>query len=86
MTERPATVDDRPFVAPFARDAAAALAHPVVTVLRAAAFWLAVALPLLYPPLLLGGLDGGEMTTFALLLGCNGLALLFGHGYGAVEE
>ncbi|WP_144904036.1 hypothetical protein [Halobellus captivus] len=49
--------------------------------LRFVAFWSAVALPFLYVPLLLGGLDGSEPTVFLTLFAANVVALLVGHGY-----
>ncbi|WP_049986216.1 hypothetical protein [Halobellus rufus] len=50
--------------------------------LRFVAFWTAVALPFLYVPLLLGGLDGSEPTVFFALFSANVVALVVGHGYG----
>lgn len=45
-------------------------------------FWLAVALPLVYLPLLVGGLSGWQATTFVVLFALNVFALIVGHGYG----
>jgi hypothetical protein len=53
----------------------------VTTPLRFVAFWAAVALPFLYLPLLVGGLEGGQLTAFASLLGVHLLTLVVGHGY-----
>ncbi|MDS0294505.1 hypothetical protein [Halogeometricum luteum] len=50
---------------------------------RFAAFWLAVALPLLYPPLLYGGVQGEQATLFGSLLALNAAALVVGHGHGS---
>jgi hypothetical protein len=50
--------------------------------LRFLAFWAAVALPFLYLPLLLGGLDGQQATVFLALLALNVVALVLGHEYG----
>lgn len=50
--------------------------------LRFVAFWAAVALPFLYLPLLFGGLEAGQLTAFAGLLGAHLFALVAGHGYG----
>ncbi len=58
---------------------AAYLAMPI----RFVAFWIAVALPFLSLPLLVGGLDGSEPTVFAALLAANVVALVIGHGYRA---
>jgi hypothetical protein len=41
-----------------------------------------VALPFLYLPLLVGGLDGQQTTVFVGLLLANAAALVLGHGYG----
>lgn len=57
-------------------------AQYVAAPLRFVGFWLAVALPFLYLPLLLGGLSGGQTQVFVGLLGLNVLALLVGHSYG----
>ena len=54
----------------------------IVTIpLRFVAFWAAVALPFLYLPLLFGGLEGGQLSAFAGLLGVHLFALVAGHGY-----
>lgn len=45
-------------------------------------FWAAVLLPLMYLPLLHGGLEQAEILRFAGLLVCNAFALVAGHGYG----
>ena len=57
-------------------------AQYVAAPLRFVGFWLAVALPFLYLPLLVGGLSGGQTQVFVGLLGLNVLALLVGHSYG----
>lgn len=49
--------------------------------LRILAFWSAIALPFLYVPLLIGGLEGGQATVFTGLLLLNALALVVGHGH-----
>lgn len=54
----------------------------VAVPLRFVAFWLAVALPFLYVPLLVGGLDGEQVSAFGFLLALNAVALVVGHGYG----
>lgn len=62
------------------------LQAPPLSVIRTgfqfASFWLAIALPLLYIPLLFGGIQAGEVTAFSLMLVGNAVALVFGHGYG----
>ena len=51
--------------------------------LRRLAFWMAVALPFLYVPLLLSGLESSAVrTAFAVLVGANVVALLVGHSHG----
>lgn len=56
-------------------------ARLVAAPLRFVGFWAAVALPFLYVPLLLGGLQGSETLAFGLLLAANALALVIGHGH-----
>lgn len=58
-----------------AQDAADALADTG----RAAAFWAATCLPLVYLPLLIGGSAGDHPITVTALITLNALALLFGH-------
>ena len=53
----------------------------VVAPLRFLAFWVAVALPFLYLPLLVGGLQGQQLTVFVGLLLANVVALVVGHEY-----
>ncbi len=50
--------------------------------LRFVSFWVAIALPFLYLPLLYGGLSGQQAIVFVGLLALNGVALVTGHGYG----
>jgi hypothetical protein len=57
-------------------------ARLIAAPLRFVGFWVAVALPFLYLPLLLGGLTGQELLVFGLLLTANALALVVGHGHG----
>lgn len=46
-------------------------------------FWIAIALPFVYLPLLTRGLGDPQVTlTFLLLLALNVFALYIGHGYG----
>lgn len=54
--------------------------------LRAAAFWLAIALPFLYLPLVLNGFTGQEAVAFLALLVLNGGALVVGHDYHRDED
>jgi hypothetical protein len=56
-------------------------ARLVAAPLRFVGFWAAVALPFLYLPLLLSGLEGQETFVFGLLLAANALALVVGHGH-----
>ncbi|WP_152042073.1 hypothetical protein [Salinigranum salinum] len=57
-------------------------ARLVAAPLRFVGFWAAVALPFLYLPLLISGLDGQETLVFGLLLALNAVALVIGHGHG----
>lgn len=55
----------------------------VVVPIRFVGFWVAVALPFLYVPLLLHGLsNGGSLLVFVGLLTANVFALVIGHDYG----
>lgn len=53
----------------------------VTAPLRFVSFWLAVALPFLYLPLLYGGLTGEQGVVFTALLGLNVVALVLGHSH-----
>jgi hypothetical protein len=60
----------------------AALRTALVPPLRFVSFWAAVGLPLLYVPLLWGGLGEGEASLFLGLVLLNALALVAGHRHG----
>jgi membrane protein required for beta-lactamase induction len=60
----------------------AALVDVFGTPVRRVAFWAAIALPMAYLPLLVGGLQGIEITLFLALLALNVVAVTIGHGYG----
>lgn len=54
----------------------------VLSPVRVLAFWAAVALPFLYVPLLMTGLENPATTAaFLALLACNAVALLVGHSH-----
>lgn len=53
----------------------------LVRSIEAVAFWLAVALPFLYLPLLVNGISGQEAAVFVGLLVANVVALVVGHDY-----
>lgn len=56
--------------------------HPLTTPLEMVSFWLAVALPFLYLPLLVTGVGtDGEVLSVLVLVAANVVALLVGHGY-----
>ncbi|WP_158056090.1 hypothetical protein [Halorussus halophilus] len=56
--------------------------HTLTTPVEVLGFWTAVALPFLYVPLLVTGIDGnGELLTFFGLLVLNLAALMAGHGH-----
>ncbi|MFB6095904.1 MAG: hypothetical protein ABEJ74_00760 [Haloferacaceae archaeon] len=48
---------------------------------RFVGFWLAVFLPVVYLPLLAGGLTTTEAVTFVALIAVNAVSLFVGHGY-----
>jgi hypothetical protein len=60
----------------------AALVDVFGTPIKRVAFWAAIALPLAYLPLLVGGLEDVEITLFVGLLALNVVAVTLGHGYG----
>ncbi|MFB6073732.1 MAG: hypothetical protein ABEJ89_01825 [Haloarculaceae archaeon] len=67
---------------PLERQSVDYLAETVLAPLRAVAFWLAIALPFLYVPLLVTGLsDATLIGAFLVLLAANVVALLAGHSY-----
>ncbi len=51
--------------------------HPV----EAAAFWAAILLPIAYPALLYGGLDGRGLLLLAAVLDLHAATLALGRGY-----
>ena len=61
--------------------AAAAFRDVLKKPVRRVAFWVAIALPLTYLPLLVGGIEDSEATLFALLLVANAVTLVIGHGH-----
>ncbi|MFB6252156.1 MAG: hypothetical protein ABEI27_10825 [Halobellus sp.] len=63
------------------RDALQTVAGSVQWAIRAASFWIAITLPLLYLPLLANGFAAGEGLSFTGLIGANALAFLVGHGH-----
>lgn len=61
---------------------AARVGSTAIKPVRAVAFWLAVALPFAYLPMLAGGIGGEpELLTFAALVATNAVALLVGHDH-----
>lgn len=58
------------------------IGHSLLAPIRGIAFWIAVALPFLYVPLLASGLQSSSVRlAFATLVVCNAVALLVGHPY-----
>ncbi len=54
----------------------------LVSAARGIAFWTAIALPFLYLPLLITGLNSGATRiAFVALVTCNAVALLIGHSH-----
>ena len=49
---------------------------------RAAGFYAAIGLPLVYLPMIAGGVPLDDVPTLAALLVANAVALVLGHGYG----
>lgn len=49
--------------------------------LRGVSFWAAIVLPIIYLPLLSGGLSGGETLLFVALLAVNAGAFVLGHDH-----
>lgn len=76
----PAAADLDPAPRRLAR-ALRSAAHGGVRCARAVAFWVGVALPFVYLPLLVGGLGQFELATFVGAIAANYLALLLGSGY-----
>lgn len=74
-----------PSTSPLGGDAlpgpAAAVAATLLGPVRAAAFWSAVALPLVYLPLVASGTVWDRPLAFCTLLALNVVAFLAGHGY-----
>jgi hypothetical protein len=69
---------------PFERDTlgrVAGAARSVLRSLRVASFWAAIVLPIMYLPLLTGGLAGGEALVFTALVGLNAGAFVMGHDH-----
>ncbi|MDS0259509.1 hypothetical protein NDI56_08895 [Haloarcula sp. S1CR25-12] len=63
-------------------EAVPSLGRSVVAPVRGFAFWMAIALPFLYVPLLATGLGSSAVrTAFGLLVLANVAALLVGHSY-----
>ncbi|WP_439027841.1 hypothetical protein [Haloarchaeobius sp. DT45] len=59
-------------------------ADKLLTPLRTASFWLAIALPFAHLSLLASGIESpAETQAFLVLLSLNLFALVAGHGYGA---
>lgn len=51
--------------------------------IKAAAFYSAIVLPLVYLPMLAGGISTGKLTVLVGLLLANAAALVLGHDYGS---
>ncbi len=58
-----------------------ASADEAVRFVRGVAFWVGVALPFVYLPLMVGGITRFELVTFVGAIVVNYLALLLGSGY-----
>lgn len=81
-THMSSSLSTGPGVVAFAADLLVAVAGAAVQLVQAVAFWLAVAFPALYVPLLLDGLSlGSDLLPFVALLVANVAALVVGHGH-----
>jgi hypothetical protein len=83
MSSVPRSLPDR-FAPATDTDASALLAHAARTAyapVRFVGFWLAVALPFCYLPLLYGGLPMAEAQVFGALLAVNLVGLVLGRNY-----
>ena len=59
-----------------------AIADTIARPLEAISFWTAIALPFLYIPLLIYGLEtSGQVAVFLGLVALNVIAFVLGHGY-----
>lgn len=67
--------------APTRLASGARLAGLMTGTVKAAAFWAAVVIPMAYPVLLYGGLDGTTGVAFVCLLFANVVALALGHDH-----
>ncbi|MHC3378391.1 hypothetical protein [Haloarcula sp. H-GB5] len=60
--------------------------EPLVSAVRGIAFWTAIALPFLYLPLLVTGLNSGATRiAFVALVVCNAVTLRIGHAHGGAD-
>lgn len=76
------TLSSVPIRSQAEHDVIAPVWHRVTRGIRAAGFWLAIAIPFLYLPLLYGGLAGPrDVIAFCGLLFLNVVALVVGHGH-----
>ena len=89
MATSPSTFEDvRPDLSPVTKDrlvetlSAQFRATPLTTPIEMMSFWLAIALPFLYLPLLVTGVtSNGELLSILVLLGLNVVSLVIGHGH-----
>ncbi|WP_137285033.1 hypothetical protein [Halorussus salinisoli] len=63
------------------RDGVESALETLTAPFRFAGFWSAVVLPVVYLPMLAGGITADERSVFAVLLAAHVLALVVGHGY-----
>lgn len=55
--------------------------RPVATSLRSVAFWAGIVLPVVFVPLLYGGVGGRQLLLFFGLVALNVVCLVLGHGH-----
>lgn len=68
---------------PTARSAATGVLSGCLGAVEAAAFWLAIALPLVYGPVLVAGAVGGDLEPAFYLVGFHAVAVAVGQGHDA---
>ena len=63
-------------------DSVPSVGHSLLAPIRGIAFWITIALPFLYVPLLASGLQSSAVRlVFVVLVSCNVVTLLVGHSH-----
>ena len=71
---------------PFSQPTLETFRTAVLSPVRAFAFWTAIALPLLYVPMLFTGVVWDHPLALLALFLVNGVALLLGHGHAQPDD